>query len=101
MRAAQSPFQLLNPLVLLEIGPRGVASPPKRRLCSCFHFVFPAVIQIGSDLVLAAGLRHVAALQAFQNNLPLLFWGSLNSRLSSHARLLAEAPRLLNFPVQF
>jgi hypothetical protein len=30
-----------------------------------------------------------------------LFRGSLDSRLSRHSRLLAEAPSLTNFPVQF
>ncbi len=40
-------------------------------------------------------------LQTFQHNLPILFWGSLHSRLSRHSRLLAEAPSLTNFRVQF
>src|SRR6266566_186205 len=104
MRSAQRPFQLLDPLLLLDIGPRGCASPPQRSLGSGFHFVFPAVIEIGSDLVFAARLRHVAALQNLQHNLPLLFRGSLDSRLSRHSRhsrLLAEAPSLTNFRVQF
>src|SRR5713226_163006 len=101
MRSAQRPFQLLDPLLLLDIGLRGCASPPKRSLGSDFHFVFPTVIEIGSDLVFAAGLRHVAALQDLQHNRPLLFRGSLDSRLSRHSRLLAEAPSLTNFRVQF
>src|SRR5712664_3563051 len=101
MRSAQRPFQLLDPLLLLGIGLRGCASPPKRSLGSGFHFVFPTVIEIGSDLVFAARLRHVAALQNLQHNLPLLFRGSLDSRLSRHSRLLAEAPSLTNFRVQF
>src|SRR5713101_4430326 len=101
MGTAQCPLQLLDPLLLLGIGPRGCASPPQRSLGSGFHFVFPAVIEIGSDLVLAAGLRNVAALQTFQHNLPLLFRGSLDSGLSRHSRLLAEAPSLTNFRVQF
>src|SRR5229473_68935 len=101
MRSAQRPFQLLDPLLLLDIGLRGCASPPKRSLGSGFHFVFPTVIEIGSDLVFAARLRHVAALQNLQHNLPLLFRGSLDSRLSRHSRLLAEAPNLTNFRVQF
>src|SRR5208337_4034743 len=63
MRSAQRPPQLLDPLLMLGIGPRGCASPPKRSLGSRLHFVFPAVIKIGSDLVFAAGLSHVAALQ--------------------------------------
>ncbi|MGA9641121.1 MAG: hypothetical protein WBQ72_06980 [Terriglobales bacterium] len=37
----------------------------------------------------------------FQYNLPLLFLGSLHFRLSWHSRLLAEAPTLTNFRVQF
>src|SRR5271166_653317 len=101
MRSAQRPLQLLDPLLLLGIGPRGCASPPKRSLGSCLHFVFPAVIKIGSNLVFTAGLGHVAALQHFQHNLPLLFRGSLDSRLSRHSRLLEEAPSLTNFRVQF
>src|SRR5450759_228239 len=101
MRTAQRPFQLLDPLLLLSIGPRGCASPPERSLGSRFHFVLPAVIEIGSDLVLAAGLSNIAALQTFQHDLPLLFRGSLDSRLSRHSRLLAEAPSLTNFRVQF
>src|SRR5512143_1677862 len=101
MGSAQRPLQLLDPLLLLGIGLRGCASPPKRSLGSGFHFILPAVIEIGSDLVLAAGLRHVAALQSFQHNLPFLFRGSLDSRLSRHSRLLAEAPSLTNFRVQF
>src|ERR1019366_2494740 len=101
MRTAQRPLQLLDPFLLLDIGPRGCASPPKRSLGSRFHFILPAAIKIGSDLVLAAGLSHVAALQTFQHNLPLLFRGSLDSRLSRHSRLLAEAPSLTNFRVQF
>src|SRR6266404_9498284 len=101
MRSAQRPFQLLDPLLLLGIGLRGCASPPQRSLGSGFHFVLPTVIEIGSDLVLAAGLSHVAALQTFQHNLPFLFRGSLDSRLSRHSRLLAEAPSLTNFRVQF
>src|SRR6266478_5095725 len=101
MRSAQRPFQLLDPLLLLDIGLRGCASPPQRSLGSGFHFVFPTVIEIGSDLVFAARLRHVAALQNLQHNLPLLFRGSLDSRLSRHSRLLAEPPRLTNFRVQF
>src|SRR5208282_4209969 len=101
MRPAQRPLQLLDPLLLLGIGPRGCASPPKRSLGSRFHFILPTVIEIGSDLVLTAGLSHVAALQDFQHNLPLLFRGSLDSRFSRHSRLLAEAPSLTNFRVQF
>src|ERR1039457_711231 len=101
MRSAQRPLQLLDPFLLLGIGPRGCASPPKRSLGSGFHFVFPAVIKIGSDLVLTAGLSHVPALQTFQNNLPLLFRGSLHSRPSRHSRPLAWAPIPTNFPVQF
>src|SRR6266436_2296541 len=101
MRSTQRPLQLLDPFFLLDIGLRGCASPPQRSLGSRFHFILPAVIEIGSDLVLAAGLSHVAALQTFQHNLPLLFWSSLDSRLSRHSRLLAEAPSLSNFRVQF
>src|SRR5208283_2713864 len=101
MGSPQRPLQLLDALLLLGIGPRGCASPPKRSLGSRFHFIFPTVIEIGSDLVLAAGFSHVSALQDFQHNLPLLFRGSLNSRLSRHSRLLAEAPSLTNFRVQF
>src|ERR1700729_3139541 len=101
MRPAQSPLQLLDPLLLLHIGPRGCASPPKRSLGSFFHFVFPTVVKRGSDLVLAAGLGYLAPLQSFQPNLPLLFRASLNFRLPWHSRLLAEAPSLTNFSVQF
>src|ERR1022692_2815772 len=101
MRTPQRPLQLLDPLLLLGIGPQDCASPPKRSLGSRFHFVFPTVIEIGSDLVLVARLSHVATLQTFQHNLPLLFRGSLDSRLSRHSRLLAEAPSLTNFRVQF
>src|ERR1700686_1883049 len=101
MRSSQRPLQLLDPFLLLGIGLCGCASPPKRSLSSRFHFILPAVIEVGGDLVLAAGLCHVAARQTFQNNLPLLFWGSLDSRLSRHSRLLAEAPSLTNFCVQF
>src|SRR5450631_3984140 len=101
MGSTERPLQLLDPLLLLGIGPRGCTSPPKRSLGSRFHFVFPAVIQVGSNLVLAAGLSNVAALQTFQLYLPLLFRGSLHSRLSRHSRLLAEAPSLTNFCVQF
>src|ERR1700674_520073 len=101
MRSTQRPLQLLDPFLLLGIRPRGCASPPKRSLGPRFHFVFPAIIEIGGDLVLAASFSHVAALQTFQYNLPLLFWGSLDSRLSRHSRLLAEAPSLTNFRVQF
>src|ERR1035438_927820 len=70
-------------------------------LGSRFYFVLPTVIEIGSNLILPAGLCPVAALQPFQHNLPLLFRGSLDSRLSRHSRLLAEAPSLTNFRVQF
>src|ERR1035438_6788177 len=101
MGAPERPLQLLDPLLLLGIGPRGCASPPKRSLGSRFYFVLPTVIEIGSNLILAARLCHVAALQTFQHNLPLLFRGSLDSRLSRHSRLLAEAPSLTNFRVQF
>src|ERR1700687_3489699 len=101
MGTAQCSLQLFDSFLLLGIGLRGCASPPKRSLGSRFHFVFPTVIEIGSDLILAARLGHVAALQTFQHNLPLLFRGSLDSRLSRHSRLLAEAPSLTNFRVQF
>src|SRR5450755_2647870 len=101
MGSTQRPLQLLDPFLLLDIGLRGWASPPKRSLGSRFHFVLPAVIEIRSDLILAARLCHVPALQTFQHNLPLLFRGSLDSRLSRHSRLLAEAPSLTNFCVQF
>src|SRR5271165_56064 len=101
MRPAQSPLQLLDPLLLLDIGARGCASPPKRSLGSFFHFILPAVVERGRDLVLAARLGHVAALQSFEHNLPLLFRSSLNFRLPWHSRLLAEAPSLTNFRVQF
>src|SRR5271155_2325020 len=101
MGSTERPLQLLDPFLLLGIGTRGCASPPKRSLRSGFHFILPTVIEIGSDLILAARLGHVAALQTFQHNLPLLFWGSLDSRLSRHSRLLAEAPSLTNFCVQF
>src|SRR5208283_3872604 len=95
MRTAQRPLQLLDALLLLGIGPRGRASPPKRSLGSFFHFIFPAIVKRRGNLVLAARLSHVAALQTFQHNLPLLFRSSLNFRLSRHSRLLAEAPVLL------
>src|ERR1700674_5678185 len=101
MRSTQRPLQLLDPFLLLGIRPRGCASPPKRSLGSRFHFVFPAIIEIGGDLVLAASFSDVAALQTFQYNLPLLFWGSLDSRLSRHSRLLAGPTRLTIFRVQF
>src|ERR1700685_3035135 len=101
MRSAQSPLQLLDAFVLLQIGPRGCASPPKRSLGSRFDFIFPAIVKRGSNLVLAARLSYVAALQTFQHNLPLLFRSSLHFRLSWHSRLLAEAPSLTNFCVQF
>src|SRR5208283_1222308 len=101
MRTAQRPLQLLDALLLLGIGPRGRASPPKRSLGSFFHFIFPAIVKRRGNLVLAARLSHVAALQTFQHNLPLLFRSSLNFRLSRHSRLLAEAPSLTNFRVQF
>src|ERR1035438_3012945 len=101
MGSTQPPFQLFDPFLLLGIRPRGCASPPQRSLGSRFHFILPAVIEIGSDLILAARLGHVAALQTFQHNLPLLFGSSLDSRLSRHSRLLAEAPSLTNFCVQF
>src|SRR5271154_3076249 len=101
MRPTQRPLQLLDPFVLLNIGPRGCASPPKRSLGSFFDFIFPAIVKRGGNLVLAARLSHVAAPQSFQHNLPLLFRGSLHFRLSWHSRLLAEAPSLTNFPVQF
>src|ERR1035441_2742140 len=83
MGSTERPLQLLDPLLLLGTGPRGCASPPKRSLGSRFHFVFPAVMQVGSNLVLAAGLSNVAALQTFQNYLPLHFrvqfyWGALH-----------------------
>jgi len=80
--SSQRPLQLLDAFLLLGIGPRGCASPPKRSLGSRFHFILLAVIKIGSDLVLAASFSNVAALQTFQHNLPLLFRGSLHSRLS-------------------
>src|SRR5271167_2063318 len=101
MGSAQCSLQLFDPFLLLGIGPRGCASPPKRSLGSRFHFILPAVIEIRSDLILAARLGHVPALQTLQHNLPLLFWISLDSRLSRHSRLLAEAPSLTNFRVQF
>src|SRR5208283_2324976 len=101
MGSTQRPLQLFDPFLLLDIGLRGCASPPKRSLGSRLHFILPAVIEIGSDLILAARLGHVPALQTFQHNLPLLFRGSLDSRLSRHSRLLAEAPSLTNFRVQF
>src|SRR5271156_4716790 len=101
MRSTQRSLQLLDPFLLLGIGLRGCAPPPKRSLGSGFHFILPTVVEIGSDLILAARLCHVAALQTFQHNLPLLFRGSLDSRLSRHSRLLAEAPSLTNFRVQF
>src|SRR5271169_6466696 len=101
MRSAQRTLQLLDPFLLLDIGPRGCASPPKRSLCSFFDFIFPAIVKRWGNLVLAARLSHVAALQTFQHNLPLLFRSSLDFRLSRHSRLLAEAPSLTNFRVQF
>src|SRR5271168_4107103 len=101
MRSTQRSLQLLDPFLLLGIGLRGCAPPPQRSLGSRFHFILPAIIEIRSDLILAARLCHVAALQTFQHNLPLLFRGSLDSRLSRHSRLLAEAPSLTNFRVQF
>ncbi len=45
----------------------------KSRPGSFFHFVFPTVVKRWSDLILAAALSHVAALETFQHNLPLLF----------------------------
>src|SRR5271154_799708 len=101
MGTAQCSLQLFDSLLLLGIGLRGCAPPPQRSLGSRFHFILPAIIEIRSDLILAARLCHVAALQTFQHNLPLLFRGSLDSRLSRHSRLLAEAPSLTNFRVQF
>ena len=40
-------------------------------------------------------------MRVVEHNLPLLFWSSLDSRISRHSRLLAEAPSLTNFRVQF
>ncbi len=101
MRSFQRPLQLLDPVLLLGIGLRGCASPPKRSPGSSWHFILPAAIEIRSDLILAARLYHIAALPTFQHNRPLLFRGSLDSRLPLHSRFLAEAPSLTNFCVQF
>src|ERR1700679_3074925 len=101
MTSAQRPRQVLDALLLLHIRPRGCASPPKRSLGSLFDFIFPAIVKRRSNLVFAARLSYVATLQTFQHNLPLLFRSSLHFRLSWHSRLLAEAPSLTNFCVQF
>src|SRR5512146_67542 len=84
MRTTQRPFQLFDPFSLLFIRPRGCALPPKRSQCTLFHFVFPAVVQRRSDLMLAASLSYIAALHGFHHNLKLLFRSSLDLRSSSH-----------------
>jgi hypothetical protein len=49
-----------------EAHPRGAMSSRRNTLHPS------TVIEVGSDLLPAAGLSHVSALQTFQHNLPLL-----------------------------
>src|SRR5579859_4353000 len=92
MRLAERTLQLADALALLLVGPRGGgAPPPKRRHRPLLGFVLPAVVERGCDLMVAAGLDHIPALETFHDDGKLLFRGPLHLRLPGHARLLAEA----------
>src|SRR5271154_6613919 len=67
------------------------ASPPKRCLGSLFCFVLPAIEQIRSNAVAPARLRHIPALDAFLDDLPLLFRGSIYAWFPAHVASCLEA----------
>src|SRR5450755_207964 len=77
---------------MILLGLRGgSASPPKRCLCSLFRFILPAIEQIRSNAVTPARLRDVSALDAFLDDLPLLFRGSIYAWFPAHAASCLEA----------
>jgi hypothetical protein len=63
---------------------------PKRGLGSLFRFILPAVEQIRSNAVTPAHLRDVPALDAFLDDLPLLFGGSLYAWFPAQQGVLAR-----------
>ena len=71
----------------------GSAFPPKRCLRSLLGFILPAIKQIRSDAMATTRLRDVATLDAFLNDLPLLFRGSIyawfGEYLASHGYIVA------------
>ena len=86
---SQRSFQLPDAAILLGFG-RGRASPPKRGRGSLFRFILPAVEQIRSNAVTPARLRDVPALDAFLDDLPLLFGGSLYAWFPAQQGVLAR-----------
>src|SRR5450432_1961709 len=69
----------------------GSASPPKRCLRSLFRFILPAIEKSRSDPVTPTRLRDVPALDAFLDDLPLLFRGSIYAWFPAHAASCLEA----------
>jgi hypothetical protein len=59
--------------------------PPSTCLCSLLCFVLPPIKQIRSDPMATTRLRDVATLDAFLDDLPLLFGGSIYAWFPAHA----------------
>src|ERR1035438_9732247 len=69
----------------------GPASPPQRGLGSLFRFILPAIEQIRSDPVTPTRLRDIPALDAFLNDLPFLFCGTIYAWFPAHVASCLEA----------
>src|SRR5580765_4987602 len=76
---------LLDALGLLFIHAARSASPLKRCLRCLFRFIFPAIPEIRSYPMLAAGLGNIPTPQTFLENLPLLFRTAFHLRFTTHA----------------
>ncbi len=80
----------------ITVSRRG-ASPPKRRAGSLQGFILPPVVEIRTNLVPTASLCKVPTLQPLQDNLQLLFGGSIDTRSPAHLTFVERGPEHTEF----
>src|SRR5277367_763824 len=101
MCLAQAALQLADAFARFFVKPRRSVSSPQRGYRRFFDVFLPAVEQRGCDVVVAAGLSDVAALQTLDHDGKLLFRTSLDLRFSWHLASWRR-PRIITYdPVQF
>src|ERR1017187_2072818 len=69
----------------------GRASPPPPGPGAPFRLLLPAIEQIRSDPVTPTRLRDIPALDAFLNDLPFLFCGTIYAWFPAHVASCLEA----------
>ena len=84
MRLAQAALQLSDSLTVLFVRPRRSVSSPQRGYRRLFDVFLPAVEQRSCEVLVAAGLSDVAALQTLDHDGKLFFRTSLDLRFSWH-----------------